>query len=201
VFRRLPKAREKYVSLDRAAEALRLANGQLSQYLVTGQLLASVVHHKPYDYRERRDVTLKDGSSAIHTKTSRTMLSFVSPEHQFAPLMYLHPDDTARVLLNKVVNREILVSRLFFDHTISPKHGLGLVGESAVAISPGDLVISSEELGRFAKVARIRIKPAAADSIALPQKPWHDRPIGRTGLAILGAVVAGIIAMWLKGEL
>lgn len=201
MFRRTPKARERYVSLGRAADALRLANDQLSQYLVTGQLLASIIYHKPSDFRERREVTLKDGSSAIHTKTSRTMLSIVSPGHQFAPLMYLHPDDTARVLLNKVANREMLVARLFRDRTLSPKQGIGLVGESAVAVTPSDLVISSEELGRFAKDARIRIKASAASSIDLPQKPWYDRPIGRTGLAILGAVIAGVIAMRLKGEL
>lgn len=134
MFRRTPKARERYVSLGRAADALRLANDQLSQYLVTGQLLASIIYHKPSDFRERREVTLKDGSSAIHTKTSRTMLSIVSPGHQFAPLMYLHPDDTARVLLNKVANREMLVARLFRDRTLSPKQGIGLVGESAVAV-------------------------------------------------------------------
>src|SRR5690606_9218094 len=111
------------------------------------------IYHKPSDYRERRDVVLKDGSSAVHTRTSRTMLNVVSPEHKINPLTYLDSDDTARILLNKVPNREMLVSRLFYDRTLSPKQGIGLVGDSAVAVTPDDLVISSEELGRFAKDA------------------------------------------------
>lgn len=189
------------MSLDRAAEALRLSQPQLRQYLVTGQILASIIYHKPSDYREWRDVVLKDGSSAVHTKTSRTMLNVVSPEHKINPLTYLDSDDTARILLNKVPNREMLVSRLFYDRTLSPRRGIGLVGDSAVAVTPDDLVISSEELGRFAKCARIRIRSAAAASIDLPQKPWYDRPIGRTGLAILGAVIATVIGMSIKGEL
>lgn len=200
MVRRLPKAREKYVSLDRAAEALRLSQSQLHQYLVTGQIFASIIYHKTADYRERRDVVLKDGSSAVHI-TSRTMLSLTSLEHKTNPLMYLHPDDTARILLNKVPNREMLVSRLFYDRTLSPKQGIGLAGDSAVAVTTDDIVISSEELGRFAKDARIRIKSAAATSIDLPQKPWYDRPIGRTGLAIIGGVIAAVIGMRIRGEL
>lgn len=201
MFRRPPKVREKYVSLDRAAEALRLSLAQLHQYLITGQLLASIIYHKPSDYRERHEVTLKDGSSAVHTRTSRTILSFVSLEHKSNPLMYLHPDDTARVLLNKAPNREMLISRLFHDRTLSPKQGMGLFGDSSVAIVPGELVISSEELGRFAKDARIHIRSAIATSIDLPQKLWYERPVGRTGLAILGAVIAGVIGIRIKGEL
>ncbi len=200
MFQRSPKAKEKYVSLDRAAEALCLSQSQLHQYLVTGQLLASIVYYKPSDYREQRKTTLQDGSSTIHTKTSRTMLSLVSSEHQFVSLMYLHPDDAARVLLNKVASREMLVSRLFRDRTLSPKQGLGLVGESSITVSPSDLLITSDELGRFSRDACIRIKEKSGSSIDLPQKPWYDRPIGRTGLAILGAVLSGIVVMWLKGE-
>ncbi|MBB5766199.1 hypothetical protein [Xanthomonas euroxanthea] len=188
------------MSLDRAAEALSLSQPQLRQYLVTGQILVSMIYHKPSDYRERYDVVLKDGSNAVHIKTSRTVLNVVSPEHKINPLTYLDSDDTARILLNKVPNREMLVSRLFYDRTLSPRKGIGLVGDSAVSVTPDDLVISSEELGRFAKYARIRIKSAAAASIDLPQKPWYDRPIGRTGLAILGAVTATVIGMSIKGE-
>ncbi|WP_142126308.1 hypothetical protein [Pseudoxanthomonas sp. 3HH-4] len=201
MFRRLPKAREKYVSLERAADTLRLDMSQLSQFLVTGQLLASIVYHKPFDYREQRDVTLSDGSTAVHTKTSRAEFRFIAPGHEYAQLVYLHREDTARILLNRSTNREMLVARLFYDSTITPKHGIGLLGESAIAILPSDLVISSEELGRFAKAAKIRIRSAPASSIDLPQKPWYDRPIGRTWLAIIGTVVAGLVIMRFKGEL
>lgn len=200
MFQREPKAREKYVSIDRAAEALGLSVGQLNQYLVTGQLFASIVYHKPSDYRERREITLDDGSVAVHTRTNRTMFSIVSPAHQFASLMYLHPDDTVRVILNKVEAREMLISRLFHDRNLSPKQGVGLPGESSIPVSPNDLVISSEELARFAKIARIRIKSAASEAIDLPRKPWYDRPFGRTVLAIVGSVLAGVIIMWVKGE-
>jgi len=201
VFRRLPQAKEKYVSLERAADALRLDMSQLNQFLVTGQLLASIVYHKPFDYREQRDVTLPDGSTAVHTKTSRAAVRFIAPNHEYASLVYLHREDTARILLNRAANREMLVARLFYDSSLTPKRGIGLPGESAVAVLPGDLVISPEELGRFAKAAKIRIGSGATSSIDLPQKPWYDRPIGRTWLAIIGAVVAGLIIMRFKGEL
>lgn len=201
MFKHLPRAKEKYVALDRAADALRLERSQLHQFLVTGQLLASIVYHKPSDYREQREVTLADGSTAIHTKTSRTELQFRTPDHEHVPLMYLHREDTARILLNKTPNREILVSRLFYDSSLTPKRGLGLFDESAIVVSPSDLVIPSEELGRFAKAARIRIRRAAASAIDLPQKPWYDRAIGRTWLAIIGAVISGLVIMRFKGEL
>lgn len=201
MFKRLPRAKEKYISLARAAKALRLDQSQLRQFLVTGQLLAAVVYHKPSDYRERRDVTLADGSTAMHTKTNRTELRFTAPDHESDPLMYLHREDTARILLNKVPIREIFVSRLFFDSSITPKRGLGLFGESAIVVSASDLVIPAEELSRFAKAARIRIRRADASAIDLPQKPWYDRPIGRTWLAIIGAVISGLIIMRIKGEL
>lgn len=201
MFRRQPRAREKYVSLERAADALRLDLAQLTQFLVTGQLLASIVYHRPFNYREQRDVTLADGSTAVHTKTSLAALRFSAPGHEYAPVVYLHREDTARVLLNRTPYREMLVDRVFYDSSLTPKHGMALPGESAVAVSPNDLVVSSEELGRFAQAARIRIRSAAARSIDLPQRPWYDRPIGRTWLAATATVTAGIIIMWLKGEL
>lgn len=198
---RLPEAKEKYVSLERAADALRLDMSQLNQFLVTGQLLASIVYHKPFDYREQRDVTLSDGSTAVHTKTNRAAFRFTTSDHKYAPLVYLHREDTARILLNHAANREMLVTRLFYDSSLTPKRGIVLLGESAVVVLPRDLVISSEELGRFARAAKIRIRSRAAKSIDLPQKPWYDRPIGRTLLAIIGTVIAGLIIMRLKGEL
>jgi|GEM_PF-1394062 len=195
------KIKEKYVSLDRAAEALHLSVSQLNQYLITGQLIASIIYHKPADYIERREVALSDGSKALHTKTNRTMISIVAPEHKINPLTYLHPDDTARILLNKTPNREMLVSRLFYDLTLTPKKGIGLFGESSITVSPIDLVISSDELYRFAKAAKIKIKPNISKVIELPPKHWYDRPLGRTGLAIFGTLIAGVIIMWVKGEL
>lgn len=195
------KIKEKYVSLDRAAEALHLSPSQLNQYLVTGQLIASIIYHKPADYIERREVTLSDGSKTLQTKTNRTMISFVAPEHKINPLTYLHPDDTARILLNKAPNREMLVSRLFYDLSLTPKKGIGLFGESSIAVSPIDIVISSDELYRFAKSANIRIKPSISKIIEPPSKHWYDRPLGRTGLAIFGTLIAGLIIMSVKGEL
>lgn len=201
MFKRLPTAKEKYVSLDRAAEALRLEKSQLQQFLVTGQLLASIVYHKPSGYREQREVTLADGSSAIHTKINHIELQFRAPDHEHDPLMYLHREDTVRILLNNIPNREMLVSRLFYDSSLTPKRGLGLLGESAIAVLPSDLVITSEELGRFAKSAHICIRRSAASAMDLPQKPWYDRPIGRTWLTIIGAVISGLVIMRFKGEL
>ena len=201
MWRRQQKVKEKYVSLDRASEALHLSMSQLQQYLITGQLIASIIYHKSSDYVERSEVSLKDGSTALHTTTNRTILAIVAPDHQINPLTYLHPDDTARILLNKTPNREMLVSRLFYDLSLTPKKGIGLFGDSSVTVTPNDLVISSEELGRFAKDARIRIKSSISKAIDLPPKHWYDRPFGRTALAILAAIITGVTLMWLKGEL
>ena len=197
MFWRPPRAKEKYVSLDRASDALRLSMSQLQQYLVTGQLYAPIIHHKPSDYKERREVISKNGGTAVHTRTSRTALSIVAPGHKVNPLTYLHPDDTARVLLNKTPHREMLICKLFYDRTLSPGAGIYLSGDSAIPVAPSDLVISSEELGRFAKAARIRIKPAAGKSIDLPPKPWCDRPVGRVVLGVLTGLILAITKWWL----
>jgi hypothetical protein len=143
---------------------------------------------------------LEDGAAVKHTRTNRTLFRAVSEDFRPNEIMYLHPEDAARVLLNKIPNREILIQRLFRDRQLDPKEGMFLAGDSAIGARREDLVIPTGELARFAKDAGIKINRTTRHELDIPWRSWYDRPIGRTGLAILGVVAAGMIMMWIRGE-
>lgn len=187
------RPKSEYYSLESAANLLSIAYDDLQQFIITGQLVAAFVYHKPRDFREIKDVVLESGASATITRTNRTELRIVSPDFKPVEISYLSVEDAARILLNKVPGREVLVGALFFTPSLEPKHGRLLPGESSVAVEKSEIVVTREELERFAKGSRIKLRKDPIERQQATYRPWYDRPIGRTGLAILGAIIAGVM--------
>ena len=187
------KVKHQYYDLETVASLLSLSESDVNQFIITGQLVVAFVYHKPSDYREVREVAGKDGSVAKITRTKRTEFKVVSEDYKPIEISYLTHEDSARIILNKVENREILVNTLFFSNDRIPKNGRFLMGDTAVSVSKNELIVTREEIERFSKVARIKIKKIQVGLSQNGSKQWYDRPIGRTGLAIISIVIAGII--------
>ena len=94
--------------------------------------------------RETRQIVQNDRDTDSLTRTSRAELCIVSPDHKSIEIAYLAVEDAARILLNKVSNREILVSFLFFPPGLEPKNDHWIVDEAAIAVGRSELVITRE---------------------------------------------------------
>ena len=185
----------KYYSLDSVTRLLSLDYSDVLQFIVTGQLIASFIYHKPSDYREIKEIVNDDGSITKITNTKRTALRIASDNSKPIEVSYLTQEDSTRIILNKVAQREILIDKLFFSSERTPKNGRLLVGDSAISVSKNEIIVTREELERFAKSAQIKIGKDQIEQLQSGNKPSYDRPIGRTSLAILAIVIAGIIGV------
>jgi hypothetical protein len=151
-----PQLLTDYFTISEVARELGVSEEQVFRWGTTSRIIFAFVRHEPHDFDEVRFDNDDEGRKVKITREHRTLLSISSHEKPPLEIRYISPEDTTRIILNKVANRSILVSKIFATRDLDPKKGT-LLGRP-ISISKNELVVTRDELLRFQKKQQSGIK-------------------------------------------
>jgi len=138
-----------YFTVGEVAEKSGLKVNQVLRLGMSGEIIFSILEHKPRNFEEVDEYVDEEGQNIKRTRRSETS-TIVGNKNSGLQIKYISTEDVINVVTNEAENKITLVRGLFETRDLDPKKAKWLLN-SPLSIAQNDLIINTEEWLLFEK--------------------------------------------------
>ena len=166
-----------YLTTDEVSSKSGLSTEQILRLGMSGELVFSVLEHRPQNYEEINEAQDGGGNTVIHTKTNE---SVPLGSEGGLKLRYIATEDLINIVTNDAPNRKTILRAIFNTRDLDPKKGKWFLN-NPMKVSLSDVVLSSTEWEKFSNGKGKELKKYIP--LSLPEKMtlswlWSNLPLG-----------------------